>query len=404
MTSRPPRPSPNMSPELYTFQDAVDHLADAFDFKPVARAERIAIRAVQEAYRELPNLCDWTCLRKQGRLTTTPQQTAGTVEFLRSDGPLPRQLTLTDAIWPDDVINRKLLLDRRVCGVEQRVSDTVVLLKAETTPYRDYPAGTDYVLFQDTYLLPPDFCKGTRLVELGLGCWPVYLDPGKALEWQTFQYAPIDRPGAYTIRSSANTYGGVSLQFSPPPATRRDYDYTYRSTARPMRTFGRNPEYALGTVSVSGTTVTGTGTGWTSRMVGCVLRLGDDSGRPPGGILSSDEDAVPFTEFRIVTGVMDDQTLMIDSPLEGSYSEVSYTIGDPLDMDAAVMLTPFWLLAEAIYARLTTREDAMQRQRTFLEGLRQAKGADYRNDQSDTNGSPAWMSVHLGGQDEGDEA
>lgn len=89
--------------QLFTLHDAVEHVLDQIvgaDGSP--RNRRQAMRAVLEAYQELPFRRDWRYYYRPLRINTVASQTTGTVAFDLTGGAYERMLTLSSATWPTD--------------------------------------------------------------------------------------------------------------------------------------------------------------------------------------------------------------------------------------------------------------------------------------------------------------
>ena len=63
-------PAYSLASQLTTFNDVVDALLDAFGTERSDRNQRNAVRAILEAYRDLPNLRTWNYFKARLPLTT----------------------------------------------------------------------------------------------------------------------------------------------------------------------------------------------------------------------------------------------------------------------------------------------------------------------------------------------
>jgi hypothetical protein len=178
------------------FQDIVDHATDYLGGNPSEQTRRDCVRAALEAYRDLCNAFNWTYLYTQGRLITTNAYdstvSGATVAYIESSGQYPRQLTITGDVWPSWAANAVIRIggvsgltggssyssvdtgatESNVVGykVDQRVSATVLTLDPIISPSVDVPAGTPFMMYQDTYLLPEDFvAQDEALYEFNFG-------------------------------------------------------------------------------------------------------------------------------------------------------------------------------------------------------------------------------------------
>lgn len=363
--------------EVWTFEDAVDFVLDAFGSERSARNVRNAKRAVINALNDIQNRRNWRYYYKRQALTTVAPYGTGTVAYDHTGGSNERQVTLTGGTFPAWAEFATLKIARKYYTVESRISDTVLTLSPNANPGEDL-ASTAYSLFRDNYPLPVDFLALDRLVDItGVGAALTYVSPGDYHQAARLQQQ-AGMPTYYTVSSSPDYRGTNSLFLGPPPSGSRSYEYMYRSSPRQLRC----ERYATGTVSVSSgsTTVTGSGTAFTDTHVGAVIRFSVDSNQPTSiiGGLSADEN--PFYAHRTVLSVESSDSLTIDAVVSNSVSlsGVGYTISDPIDIEAPVMLVAFQRLAELHMATLENADPnkIAFRARQADEALRNAASAD----------------------------
>lgn len=373
MDYRPQTAAPVRYAELWTFQDAINHVLDAFDAKAVFRELRAARRAVYEAYRDLPTHHAWSYYLRRWQLTTFAAQSNGTVEYDHSG----RTLTISGGTWPASARRMRIIIDEGSIDegsypIESRVNGTVLTLPEDQNPGADV-AATTYTLYQSEYPLP----VGARRLGLPRSHCEWFLDYASAEEAAAVRQGNWhpQTPWLATIRSSGESYGEMVLELSPPPAQAKTYHFVYEASPQPLVWFGTTAEFTTGTVSSSGTTITGDGTDWTSNMVGCVLRV-SDTGEPPTGLVGTNERDNPYTEQRIVQSVESATSLTIDQAFSGSHSDVPYSIGSPLDVEPHTMLTYLLRLAEHRYAVNVSHESQRQRFENQKLALREAMAKD----------------------------
>lgn len=383
---RPEIQAYDRSLSVFTVRDAVQELLDAFDVDDSGRHGRTARRAVIEAYRDLPNYHRWAYYRTLGQVVTVASQTTGTIAYDHTGGASERLVTLTGATFPTDARYYEITISDEQYKVESYQSSTTITLTQDSNPGADVASGTSYVMFRRAYPVPIDFRRGTELVRMQQSYWPDYVQPDELLGRMTNSYTPQSEPDCYTIRSDQEHYGGLVFEFAPPPSTAKTYRFDYERTPSPLRTFTKDAEYREGTVAVSGTTVTGTSTAWTSDMVGCIIRFPQPgTSTPPTGLVGDDSEDAPYAEQRVITAVGDATTITVDVAPTGTYSDVQYTIGSPLDIEHGAMYSAFMRLAEYSFSRMISRSEkldqygAPQRKRVFLEALRDAMSFDNRN-------------------------
>jgi hypothetical protein len=154
----------------------------------------------------------------------------------------------------------------------------------------------------------------------------------------------------YTFFPSEDEYGTIEIELLPPPTDEVEYDFVYEYRPASLKTFGGQVQYDTGNVTVSGTTVNGSGTAWTSDMAGAVIRFSRTASPAtgPGG-------SNPFQEQRIIASVSGPSTLTIDSALDGTYTSVGYSISSIVDLPSHLLL---------LLQRMADMEYALRRQRS----------------------------------------
>jgi hypothetical protein len=371
--------------ELWTFRDAVDYIADTLDVDLTGRQGRLARRCVEDAYREFTKLHQWSYYQASGFIETIEPISDGTIAYDHTGGSDERLLTLSDATWPADLRGYRILIDEKSYPIGESLSTTTAVLFESRNPGADIAAGTSYHLFKCEYELPSDFSQQGGLVELQSGWypWPQYVPIQEGLEWLTADQYPQDSPELYTLHFSDHFLGETVLQLFPPPATVRRYDFSYRRIPASLQQFGTLTEYYEGTVTGSNGefTLTGAGTAWDSRMLGCVLRLPEATSiERPTGRIGSDESVNPFAFQAIVESVESATGITLDRALEADYTDTPYTVGSYLDLAADAMLNCFWRLSEYHYAMGATRLKKVvdERYDKFRMALSLAKEADVR--------------------------
>jgi len=143
------------------------------------------------------------------------------------------------------------------------------------------------------------------------------------------------QPHMYALKGDPNRFESLSIKLHPVPDDDYKLKFGYNRKPRPMRT----DYYAVGTVnlSTSSTTVTGTGTTWHSGMVGSVIRFSNDGTNVPTGLSG----ASPFWLERVIVGYGSETSITIDEIPGQTLTNVRYSISDPLDVESGAMLTYF---------------------------------------------------------------
>lgn len=367
--------------EVWTFNDVTEHLLDAYDLLPSGRNIRQARRAILNAYRELPSKHRWTYYQRLMTVSTVAEQTTGTVVYDHTGGAYERMLTLSGATWPSYAAYGCVKLDGSTYKIDEYKSSTIVTLKAESNPGADV-ASTTYEWFRAQYILPWNFRRATPLTIMGESTVLTYVPPSELQDRLLGEDSPGD-PTWYTFRNSGDEYGTIVVDFAPPPSTAKVYSFMAEVSPRELRIAAE----ATGTITVSSssTTVTGSGTSFSSFHVGSVMRF-SNSDLPPTSVIGCiDNPGVgidnPYFAQRKIVSVASATSLTIDSAVSTttSLSSRKYQISDPIDVEPGSMFNYFLRLAEAEFATLITAKDARQRAELLPMQLREAMGADSRS-------------------------
>lgn len=360
-----------------TYHDAISHLLDAYQTGRGQVPLRNARRAVLNAYRDVPTLHQWRYYERRGQVVTSASYDTGTVAYDHTGGANERQVTLTGGTWPAWVAEGSVIISENRYKVDERKSDTVITLTQDTNPGADIASGTGFNAYRSLYVMPIGFKKTHGLVEVASGYWPDQVTPGDLLDYEVGNYQP-SRPVMYTFRSSKDFPGRMCVEFGPPPSESRTYDFVYERAPRSLRVL----KATAGTVSTSGTTVTGTGTNFTSSMVGSVIRFGTTSLLPTGqagDYIDGDLEDAEYVEQGIVASVTNSTSLELEEATTDTFSSVKYLISDPVDIDAMVMESLFLRKCEAEYLRLQGRQnsgnqnDLIEADRAVMLAQRQAQ-------------------------------
>lgn len=383
-------PTEDKLTQLWTYQDAVEHVLDHLNVDADGKMRRQARRAVQQAIRDLANRNAWACYYARHTLTTTAQQTSSTITYDHTGGTYERMVTIAAGTWPSDAALGHLIISGVHYAVDERKSSTVLTLRPDNNPGSDVAAGTSYTWYRGTYPLPVDFRKVERL------WWPVQSQEIYPVT-QNVAHADLmsswptpGNPICYTVQHAGDYYNTPALVLSPPPSSALTLDLFYHRKARDLLV----EKYSTGTVTTNATTtVMGSGTAWSGAHVGCVMRFSSSTTVEPTGVvggISGDDNPAVYT--RIVTAVGSATSITVDSAVP-ALTGVKYTLSDPLDLDYSAMLTAFLRAAEAEAARLLNRDDQNRKLSVADRELIRAIEADMRIDRrqaSLTNYAPWW--------------
>jgi hypothetical protein len=338
-----------------TYQDAVEHLTDHFDVDRAFRLQRNIRRAVEEAYRDLPQQGYWAYYRRHAVINTVASQTTGTITYTHAT----RIITLAGATFPAAAAKYRIIIANVHYDIESYTDSTHVVLPAASNPGADVAAGTAYTLYKNEYVLPTTFRRALGLVDTS-NRRPVRIVTDA--EEQSLQYGSRGTPGTpvfVCIRNTGETTGGLSLVFNCPPNAAVSYDLLFDATPR---AFVLPEKYSTGTVSITSglTALTGSGTTFPSTCAGCVIRLSENAADEPTGAVGAridDQDVDnPYSFQTFVQTYASAAALTLLDAATATYTAVKYSLSDPLDIEDGAMLTAFWRMAEANYARMARME------------------------------------------------
>lgn len=368
---------------LTTYHDILDFLLRVHSGTRDERAKLLAKSAILSAYQELPLLKRWKYYYRRGRIKTDAPYEEGTVSYDHSGGSSERLLTLTDGTWPTNAARGKVLIDNVEYSVASRIDDNNVTLSVNSNPGEDVASGTSYKWWRDVYTLPLDFRGADALVDHDDLWGAAHIAPGSVLN-NRGNNQTSNQPRSMSFIADPDFSGAMAVLFNPPPSKVYHFDFMYTRSPLPLRVM----EYSEGTVSVSSTTVTGSGTTWNDDMVGTVIRFPrtGTTDKIPTGL----DGAYPYAEQRVVTAVSSTTSLTIDATLAGSFSGVKYRISDFIDVDYAVMMEAFRKMCEYRFAENLSRKDAAGRFRSWQQSIQFAREADGQRNFSNDVPAPVW--------------
>lgn len=301
-----------------TYFDVVEHLITSSFGGPQDAEQRDIRTAVQRAYQELTTMRDWSYYHVHGRVITQTPYSTGTISVSGTT------VTLTGGTWPAwAATGAYLKANNEVVRVASRTSGSVL----ETDPvlkFKDTLTNQSYSLFRTVYPLPADF-RNLDEPSDEYNWWAgLYITPDEAMKLERVSNSSGE-PYHWTIIKDPDS-SGWALKLIGYPTKQETIDFTYRRTARQLRYSGHEAAARQGTLARSTTAVTGTGTAFTSAMVGSVLREGDTSSIP--GPLTS---ITPYVSESKITAVSSATALATDS--SGTIASLTkYLITDPLDL------------------------------------------------------------------------
>ena len=301
-----------------TYFDAVESLIVSSYGGPQDAEQRDIRTAIHRAYDELTTVRDWAYYHVHGRLITDAPYSTGTIA---SSGAT---VTLTGGTWPAwAATGGYLKVGEQVCRVASRTSGSVLVLDSSLTLKADV-SGSAYTLYRTVYPLPDDF-RNLDEPSDEYNWWSgLYVTPDQAMKLERVANTS-GKPYHWTITKDPDS-NGWAIRLIGYPARVETIDFVYRRSARPLRYSGHEPALRQGTLARAGAAVTGTGTAFSSAMVGSILRIGDTSAHP-GAI----ESLTPWVSEGKITAVGSATGLTTED--SGTIaSSTKYVITDPIDV------------------------------------------------------------------------
>lgn len=359
--------------DLWTWQQAIDYLCDTEDSSRRSLITRNARRAVQTAYRDMPNAHPWSYYYRQRLFLTNDQYTTGTIAYDHTGGASERMVTLTTGTWPTWAALGRLVIGSVHYEVATRESSSIITLRSDSNPGADVTSGTSYTLYQKAYLLPPEFRRMCKCFDVAKQREIPMVDPIQDDVAHRVFYQSPSEPWQFTIRADQEYYGGLSIVFGPPPNAQRTYSFFYEAMPRPLAI----DNYSIGSVSVTSTTVTGTNTIFPANCAGSVIRFsqGNIPPTPTEGNVGDFDN--PFAAQAVIKS-RDSTTQLTLESAPGTVG-TAYTISDPIDIEPGAMLTAFLAWCEAEFARLNNRKDWTTKDARKRQVLLEAMSHDERD-------------------------
>lgn len=356
---------------VYTFQDVIEHLTDLHKVDESGLNVRNAKRAILNAYRDLANKHAWSYHVRQRLLQTVASYSTGTVAFDYTGGANERQLTLTTGTWPSWAEYGRVIIDNVHYEVERRISDSILTLREESNPGADVAASTTYEIYRNSYPLPANFRQLGHLWDVSQQRIIPYVSQQEHHDGLNAFFETPSTPWVYTIRGTSDYYSTSQIVFGPPPNAARNYDLLYEAKPRPLSI----PLYKTGTIAISGTTVTGTGTTFPTNCAGSILRVSSTDAVPTGVM-----GANPFTTQHIIKSYSSATSLTLEESAS-TVSGMGYAISDPIDVDP-VVINAFLRMAEAEFCLADGRKDALMRKELAMQELLLAIEGDQKEPRS----------------------
>lgn len=309
------------------FKDLIDHARD-WAGMPVGQGNsRLIYQAVQSAVRECEYARPWQFMRRYGRVSLDVPYSTGTIDYDDTGGAYERMVVLTGGTWPSWAADGVLEVDGKSYFVERRISDTVLTLVPDLKPDGDF-SGKQYRLNHVIYQLPSDFAQGGTLYvdQSWFRMQVIRLD-----EWMQLYHLGGFRAGLpffVAFGQDQRHPGRFAMFISPVALGGQKIDFMYQASLRQLRAAGEGPPDNVGTIDISGTTVTGTGTDFRPWHKGCLLRVGWNSNKPPTGW---NGDNPPAEELEVLSVDSSTQLTLKSAPSQ-NYTGAAYLLTDPVDV------------------------------------------------------------------------
>jgi hypothetical protein len=356
----------------FLYQDAVDHLCDFAGGNAMDAEQRLVRKAVQAAYQRFVNERNWQYLFTHGRVNLQAAYETGTLDFDYTGGVYDRLVTFSTALsstvqgWAK---YGRIRINDVVYEVDDYKSSTTVTLSQSHTPLADLDDET-FTLYRNVYPMPSDF---RRLKEpTAENSWYSYYVPPEYWLYKERHFSSAGSPYQFTILPDPDNSGGYAIVVDPYPSAAETLDFIYQRFARRLKYSGYESATRTGTITASNgsTTVTGSGTSWTTDMAGAYMRFIDNTTVPDGlGGLN------PYLEERKIRSVTNTTTLILDAPVENGYTAKAFCISDPVDVP-----TPMWdtflRCIEWQYAITGRVQGVAGYQQGYFESLRHAFECD----------------------------
>ena len=341
-----------------TYADALDHLIEFAAGHGVSAANSLLRRAILRAYDEVINGWEWPCLKAAENIYCHAAQTDGTISYDHDT----LTVTLSGATFPSWTDGASLYLDGITCDINQKVSDTTATLRSNMAPGADL-SGESYTLYRRWYALPSDWLSNEE--PLGEN----YADLGSLIPWsemlQLHRWEQSTGTIDYWAVGQAPS-GGLALFIYPALDDDVRLLLPYKSRPRDLRISGHDPNDYVGTITISGTAVTGSGTAFKNSMEGSILRVSDTTDKPTGL-----EGLYPYFEELVIDQV-DSETSLTTTEAGTTASGVGYRVSDPIDVDRAVW-DAILHCAEVQLARMRNIKSYSLIRATYLDAMQRAK-------------------------------
>jgi hypothetical protein len=360
---------------ILTAQDAIEYGIQLVSAHSASVNQEGYKWALHLAYTELGQQFDWSFLYSHGRVPLQAAQTTGTVTYDHAGGSSERLLTLAGATLPSWAEGSAIRMNNVTSVIDKVLSTTTAQLDSVLNPGVDVAAGATYRMYPWYYLLPEDFRQlvTPRAEYMGWTLTPLSYDNLMMMDRDNNEHGT---PQWFCVRGALRHPGRMGLFVYPPSDETKSLDFIYERIPREVRYTGVYIADVPGSIAISlstPTAVVGTGTAFSSAMVGSILRVGNR--KLPTGFRGES----PYLQQHVIALVADTTHLTLKTDATAAVTGASYSISDPIDIDPT--LHPVLL---AGFARRLAMErefkDAVLFERAYQEALSAAKASDNRTD------------------------
>lgn len=350
---------------IYTYQDAVDLLVDYLGGNAEAAAARDVRKAILEAYDELCGEKKWSHLSRPHYVHTELPE-SGTLAYDSTTG----LFTIDTGTFPTWAVGATLSIGDLRVRVATRPSSTTLTAVDSTVPAADIATGTSFTIFTDIITLPENFMSLVKPLDEGNNSSISKFVPADEWAYYTRYDESQGSPLIWTVMADPVYLGRQALHLWPAPDTKRTIGFLGRFYPRMLNFTGYRTADRVGTVSLSGNTITGTSTTFSADMVGSVIRVSANSTAYPEGRGGDN----PYQYQRIITAYSSATSLTFGGDAV-SASTRKYCITDPVDISRP-MLDAFMRGCERKVAHKKGTSEQDRAETTYMNALAKAMSSD----------------------------
>lgn len=357
---------------MLTAQDMVDRLLFFIGEGPSGSTFSVR-QAINEALREIAGWFNWSYLYSSSQITTEAPYSTGTIAFDYTGGTYERMLTLSSGTWPTWAAHGVFVYNSIAYRVAERISSTVITLESDSTPTADITAGASYVIYRQHYPLPTGFRSIGKIITPSTGLQLQRITPNQLREFHARNMTDTGQPRRYALHGEDDLLGGMALWLEPLPDDDYVLDFDYLRWPREVQIFSHTD----GTVSLTSgsASITGSGTNWTSRMDGSVLRVSNsaNASKVPSGLDGTN----PYEQELRIAAVTSTTAARLYTAATTTISTAKYIISDPMDLDS-VVLNPFIRCAEKQLAYTKKLDKIEAAEAAFQQAMQIGRASDNR--------------------------